>query len=203
MPIRTDREATRWGVDFPDSGLQGHGVGAGRRRHADLDEPWKSERYDDGLAVLLVEVDCLRCGIPAADVAELHPVVATVALPGAPAVIDGAVDVRGSVVAVLELRGRLGLTRRPPLLSDHLIICRVGKRTVALRVDRAVELVSVPRHCIDEAGHLNGGRHLSGVARLSDGLVLIHDLATFLSEEETAWLDGALDGLGLGQDNRR
>ena len=160
-------------------------------------------RVDDGLAVLLVEVDCMRCGIPAADVAELHPVVATVALPGAPAVIDGAINVRGTVVAVLDVRGRLGLTRRPPLLSDHLVICRVGERSVALRVDRAVELVSVPRHCIDEADHLDGGGHLSGVARLSDGLVLIQDLATFLSDVEAASLDGALDAVRPGQDNRR
>ncbi|MGH9179426.1 MAG: chemotaxis protein CheW [Acidimicrobiales bacterium] len=166
-------------------------------------DPGTSERHGDGLAVLLVDVDRVRCGIPAADVAELHPVVATVALPGAPAVIDGAVDVRGSVLAVLDLRGRLGLTRRRPLLSDHLVICRVGERSVALRVDRALELVSVHRRYIDEADHLAGGGHLSGVARLSDGLVLIQDLATFLSDEEAASLDGALDDLRPVQDSGR
>lgn len=162
-----------------------------------------SEGHEDGLAVLLVEVDRLRCGVPAADVAELHPVVATVALPGAPAVIDGAIDVRGSVVAVLDLRARLGLARRPPVLSDHLAICRVGERTVALRVDRAVELVSLSRRCIDEADRLDGARHLSGVARVADGLVLIHDLASFLSDDEAASLDDALDGLRAGQEDRR
>lgn len=166
-------------------------------------DPRTSDGHDDGLAVLLVEVDRVRCGIPVTDVDELHPVVATAPLPGAPAVIDGAIDVRGTVVAVLDVRGRLGLTRRPPLLSDHLVVCRVGERSVALRVDRALELVSVPRHRIDEADHLDGGDHLSGVARLSDGLVLIQDLATFLSEVEAASLDGALNDVRSGQENRR
>lgn len=162
-----------------------------------------SDAHDDGLAVLLVGADRVRCGIPAADVVELHPVVATAPLPGAPAVIDGAIDVRGTVVAVLDLRARLGLARRPPVLGDHLVICRVGERTVALRVDRAMELVSVPRHCIDDAEHLSGDHHLSGVAKLADGLVLIQDLASFLSDEEAASLDSAFDGVRPRQDNRR
>ena len=34
--------------------------------------------------------------------------------------------------------------------------------------------------------------HLSGVARLPDGLVLIHDLATFLREAEATTLDDAV-----------
>lgn len=160
----------------------------------------KAHPREDGLVALLVEVDGVRCGIPAADVAELHPVVATVALPGAPAVIDGAIDVRGSVVAVLDLRARLGLVRRPPLVTDHLVICRVGERTVALRVDRALDLVSVPGGRIDAANHLDGARHLSGVAKLDDGLVLIHDLPSFLSAEEAAALQGALEDLQHGQE---
>lgn len=144
------------------------------------------------LAVLTVEVGGLRCGLPLNDVVELHPVVASVPLPGAPSVVDGAIDVRGSVVAVLDFRTRLGLPARQPILSDHLVVSRVGPRTVALRVDRALDLADIPRSSIDSAEDLAGGGHLMGVARMSDGLVLIHDLATFLSPDEADALDHAL-----------
>ncbi len=150
--------------------------------------------HEPDLAVLTVEVDGMRCGLPLNDVVELHPVVATVALPGAPSVVDGAIDVRGTVVAVLDVRCRLGLPRRTPLLSDHLVVSRVGARTVALRVDRAIDVADIPQSCIDSAEDLAGGSYLKGVARLSDGLVLIHDLATFLSVDEAAALDDALAG---------
>lgn len=150
----------------------------------------------DDLLVVVVDVGGVRCGLPAADVVELHPVVASVALPGAPAVVDGAIDVRGSVVAVLDVRTRLGLPRREPVLTDHLVVSRVGGRTVALRVDRAVDLTAVPRTWVHSADDLPGLRHVSGVARLPDGLLLIHDLASFLSPDEAVALDGALAGFG-------
>ena len=153
---------------------------------------------ENDLAVLTVEVDGMRCGIPLSDVVELHPVVATVALPGAPPVVDGAIDVRGTVVAVLDLRARLGCPSRESRLSDHLVVSRVGPRTVALRVDRALDLADVPRSCIDSADDVGDTSYLNGVARLADGLVLIHDLAAFLSDDEAAALDDALVGAGNG-----
>lgn len=153
-------------------------------------------------SVLVVEMGDLRCGFPAADVVELHPVVATSPLPGAPSVVDGVVDVRGSVVPVLDVRTRLGLPAREPVVTDHLVVSRVGPRTVALRVDRAVELTAIPGSSIDSAEDLPYGRHLSGVARLTDGLVLIHDLASFLSDDEAAALDGALQAAAQGGDGR-
>lgn len=147
----------------------------------------------DDLRVLLVEVEGQRCGLPVADVVELHAVVAMVPLPGAPSVVEGAIDVHGEVVAVLDLRARLGLPLRKPYLSDHLVVTRVGPRTVALRVDRALDLTAIPRSNIDSTDDLADTDHLTGVARLADGLVLIQDLATFLSAEEASALEQALD----------
>lgn len=157
---------------------------------------------EEELAVLLVEIGELRCGLPAADVVELHPVVATAALPGAPVFVDGVIDMRGSVIAVLDVRTRLGLPPREPLLADHLVVSSVGSRTVALRVDRALELTAIPSGCIDSAEDLSSDRHLSGVARLADGLVLIHDLASFLSDDEAAALDYALEGVTPHEERR-
>lgn len=156
-------------------------------------DPGMARPQEDELSVVMVDVRGVRCGLPAADVVELHPVVAVTDLPGAPAVVEGVIDVRGSVVAVVDLRARLGLPRRPPLVSDHLVVSRVGTRTVALRVDRAVALTTVNRSCIDRSDDLTDAPHLSGVARLDDGLILIHDLASFLSDDEAAALNGALE----------
>ncbi|MBW3615730.1 MAG: chemotaxis protein CheW [Actinobacteria bacterium] len=157
-----------------------------RRPVADLDE-----RLD----VVVVEVGGVRCGLPAAEVVELHRVVLITPLPGAPAAVEGVVDLRGNLVPVFDLRGRLGLPRRPPILTDHLVFARVASRLVGLRVDRAVDLVGLSSSRIEKGLALAAAPYVSGVARLDDGLVLIHDLVTFLSAEEVAALDDALAAL--------
>jgi purine-binding chemotaxis protein CheW len=148
---------------------------------------------DGKLTVLLVEVGEMPCGIPAAHVVELHAMVATVALPGAPPGVDGAIDVRGSITGVLDVRTRLGLPRRRARTTDHLVVCRVGDRTVALRVDRAVDLIEIAPDSITSAEDLPYGPHVRGVARLMDGLMVVYDLASFLSAHEATALDEALD----------
>lgn len=151
-----------------------------------------AEAVASARALVVVEVDGVRCGFSAMDVVELHPVVRITPLPRAPQVVEGVINVRGSLVTVIDLRARLGLHQRPPLVSDHLVIVRVGTRTVALRVDRALQLVTVDTGRIESALGLDGARHVRAVAKLDDGLIVIHDLEAFLSAEEALALDGAL-----------
>lgn len=155
--------------------------------------------------MLVVQVDAHRCGFPAEVVVELHRMVATVPLPGAAAPIDGVLDARGTPVPVLDLRTRLGLPRRAPRTTDHLVFVEVRHRLIALRVDRVIDLVEL-------AGVGEGGRvalsdvaaapsHLVGVSRLdADGLLVIHDAAAFLSDPEVAALDDALAALAASSD---
>jgi purine-binding chemotaxis protein CheW len=60
-------------------------------------------------------------------------------------------------------------------------------------VDRALELVEVSSEAIESADRVAPGvEHVEGVARLPEGLVVIHDLERFLSLDEGARLDTAL-----------
>ena len=119
--------------------------------------------------------------------------VAIDALPGAPRGVEGVVDVRGEVLPVIDVRQRLGLAHRPPAVTDHLVIARTPERTVALRVDRAVSFET--RDMTDvrpvEAGQPTA-EHVKGVARTADGLLVIVDIAAFLSGEESEALATAL-----------
>lgn len=156
-----------------------------------MGDQWDPTRHQEALLFLLIEVGGQRAALPATGVVELHPAVEHAALPNAPEVVDGLVNVRGTPVAVLDLRSRFGLPRRPPQVTDHLVLARVGSRTVALRVDRAVDLVTLAAADV-HAAVLLGGSALVGVATLPDGLLLIHDLDAFLSCSEAADLDAAL-----------
>lgn len=151
----------------------------------------------DGRGDLLTfDLGSQRCALVLADVVEVVRVVAMAHLPDAPPLVEGIIDLRGVVVPVLDLRARFGLPPKAVDLSDHLLIARAGLRLVAIRVDHARSLVGIDPGDIDHPP--SAGNALAGVAKLPDGLALIHDLATFLSADEGQSLDDALGAADRG-----
>ena len=134
-----------------------------------------------------------RFAVPASAVVEVVRVVASAALPGAPAIVEGVINVRGTLVPVLDVRTRFALASRPVDPDQHLIVAHAGGRLVALRVDRALDLVSVAENAVEPVEHVAPGTPLvGGVARLPDGVLVIHDLDRFLALDEAAQLDATI-----------
>jgi purine-binding chemotaxis protein CheW len=142
--------------------------------------------------VLVFEVAGQTYGLPIADVLELVRAVTITPLPNAPAVIEGVVNVRGRVLPVLDVRARFRLPAKALDPSDHFIVAAAGPRGVILRVDRATNLARVDEALVQSPQTLGpSAAYVAGVLKLDDGLVLIHDLTTFLSAAEAASLDEA------------
>jgi purine-binding chemotaxis protein CheW len=145
----------------------------------------------DAQEILVFTLDDVRFGVRTEDVVEIFRAVWITPLPGAPQVVEGVIDVRGRLVPVLDLRRRFGLPARPLLPDDHMVLVRAAGRSRALRVDRATDIAAVLQADIVPAGHLEIA-HLTGVVRRADGLILLADLAAFLSESEAQSLDEAM-----------
>ena len=153
---------------------------------------------------LIFTIDDQRFALPLAQVRETVRAVAITPLAGAPGVVEGIVDVRGTVTPVLDLRRRFGLPPRPVSPEEHLVLATAGARPVALRVDRATDVATVPDEAVTPAVPDDPAtRHLAGVARLADGMVLIGDLEAFLLQGEREALERALGGEGRGARDAR
>lgn len=147
--------------------------------------------------LLCVEVHGHRCALPLDAVVEIHAAVQLAALPDAPEVVVGLVNRRGSALAVLSLRERLGLASRPVQVDDRLVVLQLPDRQVALLVDAAVDVVAVPAGDIDTAvGAAAHAVRSQGVAVLADGLLVVLDVAAFLTSRESALLEEALHRAG-------
>jgi purine-binding chemotaxis protein CheW len=143
-----------------------------------------------------------RFAVDAATVDEVVRAVALTRLPGAPAAVAGIIDVRGETVPVFDMRIRFGLEPRPLHPDERFILVRTPDRRAALRVDETGWLVDVPLAALRRPPIPEGARHVAGTVALEDGLVVLHDVATFLSRAETETLDAALrerqDGSAAG-----
>ncbi|HSP81144.1 MAG TPA: chemotaxis protein CheW [Myxococcaceae bacterium] len=150
--------------------------------------------------VLLFTLEGQRYALPLGDVCELVRAVRLTPLPRAPAVVEGLVNLRGELLPVLDLRRRFRLPARPLSSADHLVVAQAGPRRVVLRVDRAEGLLPLEPGMLDETPReLPGVGYVAGALKLPDGLVLLHDLRTFLSEAEALELDEALAKGGASQ----
>ncbi|MET0402032.1 MAG: chemotaxis protein CheW [Cystobacter sp.] len=143
--------------------------------------------------ILLFTLESQRYALPLEDVRELVRAVRLTPLPRAPSIVEGLFNLRGELIPVLDMRRRFRRPARALQSSDHFIITQAGPRCMALRVDRAEGLMLLDLDLLDKTPReLPGVGYVAGVLKLPDGLVLLHDLRTFLSEAETLELEDAL-----------
>jgi len=147
------------------------------------------------IEILQFELYGQRYGIPAMDADEILRAVSITPLPNAPGIIEGIINIHGTVAPVLDVRARFGMEAKPVAPSDHLIVARAGSRRVVIRADQVDGLVGLEADNIVNINDVTTrADHIAGVAKLPDGLVILHDLHAFLTQAESDALDGALEG---------
>lgn len=146
-----------------------------------------------GVQLLVFHLDAQHYGLPLACVERVVRIVGITPLPKAPEIVLGLINVQGRVIAVVDARRRFGRPRREPTLSDSLIIARTPARAVALAADSVAGVIECPAtEAVPAQAIVPGMEYVEGVAKLDDGMVLIHDLGRFLSLDEEQRLDEAI-----------
>jgi purine-binding chemotaxis protein CheW len=108
-------------------------------------------------------------------------------LPGAPAGVLGAVDVRGQVIPVLDLEARLPVGASRPSVESYLIILDLGEEGIdlAIAVNRIEEIEPLAASAFQSAeSSLPEGVPLLGLARTSQGWVPVLDPRCLLGTGE-------------------
>ena len=145
----------------------------------------------DQLVTFAIEEQCYALHLSCVD--RIVRAVEITELPKAPPIVLGVINVQGEIVPVVNIRKRFNLPEREIGLTDHFIICHTARRWVALVADSATKVVEYSPNAIVAAEKiLPGMEYIEGVAKLPDGLILIHDLEKFLSLEEERTLQEAL-----------
>ncbi len=118
-------------------------------------------------------------------------------LPKAPEVVLGVFDLEGSIIPVLSMRRRFGLPEKEVNLTDQLLIADTANRTIALLVSSVTGVVERSGDEIITATEIvPGAQYVEGMGKLDDGLLFIHDLDRFLSQNEAVEIDTLLGQTG-------
>lgn len=143
---------------------------------------------------MIFSLDNQRYALKLSAVDRVVRMVAIIPLPKAPDIVLGVVNYQGRVIPVINIRRRFNLPEKEIALTDQLVIAHTSRRPVALVADAVHDVIaSSAQTLIETENILPGVEYVAGVVKLKDGLVLIHDLDTFLSLEEESSLNQALN----------
>ncbi|MCA8967104.1 MAG: chemotaxis protein CheW [Planctomycetes bacterium] len=132
-------------------------------------------------------------GIDVMQVQEVLRVSEIAPVPGAPPYVLGIVNLRGSVVTVIDTRARFGLPSRDPDDAARIVIIEADKQVVGMLVDGVAEVVEIRQSAIESTpnvGNDDSARYIQGVYSQDDGLLILVDLNKLLGRSEWGDLAG-------------
>lgn len=115
-------------------------------------------------------------------------------VPQAPAYVKGVINLRSTVLPVVDLRVRFGLTEGEASSETRIIVVNVGPRVVGVVVDAVSEVLRVARDQIappPPTVTTLGNEYLTGLVKLPNRLLTLLDLDHLLDSDDHAALEQA------------
>jgi purine-binding chemotaxis protein CheW len=122
------------------------------------------------------------CDIDA--VREIIPYRRATRLPGAPPYVQGLINLRGTIVTVLDLGVRLDATHPPvrDIGGGSIILVQHGTHLVGVAVDEVMDVQAIAEESIDAGlGDTRDGL-VRGLGHLEDGVVVLIDIQTLVTQ---------------------
>ena len=127
-------------------------------------------------------------GVDIGDVREIIRMQSITRVPGAPPFVEGVINLRGSVVPVVDLRKRLDLTLTEQTQETRIVVVDIAGRDVGVIVDGVTEVLRIPLSSVEPPSSMIANvdsDYLRGIARLEGRLIILLDLSKALAMIDT------------------
>lgn len=157
-----------------------------------------TSRNDDDVQVVIFRLGAEEFGVPIMSVQEIVRVPEVLTrVPKTPAFVEGVINLRGTVLPVIDQRTRLGMAALERNDRQRIMVYTLGGLRTGFIVDSVAEVLRIGRQAIAPAPTLSDeqGRLITRVARL-DGdkrLVMLIDPEHLLGHGESAAVGHLLD----------
>jgi purine-binding chemotaxis protein CheW len=128
-----------------------------------------NDNLDDDEQVVIFRLDKEEFGAPIASVQEIVRVPeALIRVPKAPSFVEGVINLRGSVLPVIDLRQRLGLNQVERTDRQRIMVFLISDVRTGFIVDQVAEVLKIPKAAIEPSPQLSNdqSRLLSRMANL-------------------------------------
>jgi len=162
--------------------------------HTEHSEPEQQEE----MQVVIFRLGAEEFGVPIMSVQEIVRVPELLTrVPKTPAYVEGVINLRGTVLPVIDQRSRLGMQTLERNDRQRIMVFMVGGMRTGFIVDSVAEVLRINRQSVSAAPALSAeqGRLITQVAKLNENkrLVMLIDQRQLLEAEETADLRHAFN----------
>lgn len=108
-------------------------------------------------------------------------------VPGSPDYVLGIINIRGTVISVINTRRRFGLPDQEPTDHTRIVIIEIGKYVVGIMADSVAEVVYLRQSEIEttpNVGKDDSARFIQGVCNKNDELLILVEFDKLISQEE-------------------
>jgi purine-binding chemotaxis protein CheW len=143
----------------------------------------EARRPSAELHLVTFALDQEEFGIPIEQVREVIRVGEITRVPQARPHVRGVTNLRGRVLAVVEIRTRMGLPAAEITSQSRVVVVGVHDRILGILVDRVSQVVKVPAETVAPAPEevlSPGTDYITGVARWNSRLIMLLDLEKVL-----------------------
>ncbi len=139
--------------------------------------------------LVLFDVDSMLCGIDIECVQEINKTLDFTTVHRAPSFVRGVLNLRGSIVSIIDLRNKFGQDPIPLNQDMRVIIIRYNDENVGLLVDGINDVIESETdkfdHLACSSKEINAA-YLSGVYKLEEDLVAILNVEEILKTNDRA-----------------
>jgi purine-binding chemotaxis protein CheW len=115
-------------------------------------------------------------------------------VPRAPGFVEGVINLRGSIVPVIDLRQRFGLTASAETKASRIVVVETQVGLIGMIVDAVTETLSIAAEAVEPPASIvttPESHYLRGVAKVEERLIILLDVGRVLTADEGHVLEEA------------
>ena len=146
----------------------------------------KKNVIEGEIQVVAVKLRKEEYGFNILNVQEIKGLTDITRVPFASDFIKGVINLRGSVLPVIDLKKRLGLQETEYTENTRIVIVKVDEVSVGMIVDAVTEVITLDGAHVDTSKAVDNesSRFITGIGKLDDRLIIMLDLGAIVGLQD-------------------